>query len=442
MRAERGFTLMEMLVALIIGAIVVSQLYILTRAIGHDTTKQQMETEAMQRARIGLEMLSADFQRAGMNTSPNPARDPDSMVAKDELSQHAYYRPAVVHLNREDNDATDSVVIVGSFASSNTYQAYVDASGSSAAVSIVQPFETVEDCVTEFNPAYAFLHLFAPNGQTADARIATVACEGRDDIEDEDACGCELTLEDGELFADGPSAFASGQLVHAAANQAALFTVKSVGDHNALVRYFVDFDQITNDGFSDCTASAILGDDPAPPIEASLKIIADYVTDFQVWFRNTYQATGTQWAAPLYYDLSALSAARMLPCDEAELFVSGAAGCLSAETQHLGCMITAETILGAEQVRSAVIRLGVRTEKTDQEVMKVPADQCGTYWSTLKGDANNFALFYNVAAPPLTGDGDCADVGAYKVRTVVTEVAMPNIAARMASFKDIVVNLD
>ena len=43
----------------------------------------------------------------------------------------------------------------------------------------------------------------------------------------------------------------------------------------------------------------------------------------------------------------------------------------------------------------------------------------------------NRLVKYNVAPPP------SGDVGAYKVRTVITEVMMPNIASRMASFKDI-----
>jgi hypothetical protein len=345
-----------------------------------------------------------------------------------DLPQRAFKRPAVVHLGA-DAAGMDSVVLVGSFVTSNTYQAYIDATTANASVSIVQPFEDAEDCLTEFDPDYAFAHLFAPNGQTTDARIqdGTVACNSRPDIPV--GCGCQFNLASGELFADGPSAFASGQLVHVAANQAALYTVRPTGNHYALVRYFVDFDS----EIGACTSTSLLG----KVDQTTIKVIADYVSDFQVWFRNVYSNTSVAaWALPRYWDMSTLSSARMLPCDRAKLFGTAAPGCL-ADSNHLGCDVVTTGVLGAEQVRSAVIRLAVRTEKTDQEVMKLVKD---TVWTTIENrDPSNDAnllLRFSVARPP--SDGDNRDVGAYKVRTVVTEVAMPNIAARMASFRDIV----
>jgi hypothetical protein len=448
---------MEMMVALLIGAIVVSQLYILTRSIAHDTTKQQMETEAMQRARIGVELLTADFQRAGMMVSPNPARDPDSMVRQgadadsNELNQHAFYRPAVVHLNRDNAESWDSVLLVGSFVTSNTYQAYLTLGegGSQSEVTIVPTFATRADCEVEFNKNYAFLHLIAPNGQTADARIAAGSCSGDTD------CECTVTLTEGELFVDGPSAFADGQAIRVAANQAALYFVRPLGDHDALVRYFVDFD-----GAASLEAGCDLasfyeraeggGDFLVGVDETSMKVIAEYVTDFQVWFRNVYKnepdeptastPVNSEWAKPRYYDLTTIGEGRLLPCDAAALFDSGSgatsAGCVE-KPSYLGCSVVAgDGNLGPEHVRSAVIRLGVRTDKTDQEVMKLlPEDDWDGVESTAADNDLNRLVRYNVARPP------AGDVGAYKVRTVVTEVSMPNIAARMASFKDIV-NLD
>jgi prepilin-type N-terminal cleavage/methylation domain-containing protein len=456
LRSERGFTLIEMLVALLIGAIIVSQLYILTRAISHDTTKQQMETEAMQRARIGIEMLTADFQRAGMMASPNPARDADSMVTQgadsdsNELNQHAYYRPAIVHLNRgPDREAWDSVLLVGSFVTSNTYQAYLTLAegGGQSEISIVPTFATAADCETEFNKNYAFVHLFAPNGQATDARVGSATCSGATD------CECTITLAEGELFVDGPSAFADGQMIRVAANQAALYFVQPMGGRNALVRYFVDFDGATSLETGCSLADFYTRDSGGGPGEfnvgvdkTSAKIIADYVTDFQVWFRNVYknepdEAMGSapvnhEWGKPRYYDMTSVGAERLLPCDDAELFdsTSGAtsAGCAPKES-YLGCkVIPGDGNLGPEHVRSAVIRLGVRTERTDQEVMKlIPADEWDAIESKDQSNDGNRIVRYNVARPP------AGDVGAYKVRTVVTEVSMPNIAARMASFKRI-----
>jgi len=446
---------MEMMIALLVGAIVVSQMYIMTRSISHDTTKQQMETEAMQRARIGVELLTADFQRAGMMTSPNPSRDPDSMVTQgedmdsNELNQHAYYRPSVVHLNRDDVDPWDSALLVGSFVTSDTYQAYVTlgAGGGQAEVAIVPTFATAADCQIEFSKNYSFIHIFAPNGQIADARIDSAVCDGETD------CACRITLTDGELFIDGPSAFAEGQMVRVAANQAALYLVEPMGDHNSLVRYFVDFDGADSLATGCNLGSFYTRDTGGGPgtfvvgvDKTSAKVIAEYVTDFQVWFRNVYKAepdvataatpVNNEWGKPRYFDLSTIGTGRLLPCDEAELFNGAStatnAGCEKKDT-YLGCeVVPGDGNVGPEHVRSAVIRLGVRTEKTDQEVMKlVPGDAWAAIESKdVSNDANRI-LRYSVARPP------AGDVGAYKVRTVVTEVSMPNIAARMASFKRI-----
>lgn len=416
---ERGFTLIEMMVALLIGIVAVSQLYILTRAVSNDTVKTRMETEAMQRARIGIELLTADLERAGLNASPNPARDPDSMVnpgtAAGANNQRAFERPAIVHLNRDDASGFDSILLVGSFITSKSYQAYLDSSTGRAVLTFAEPFAVDDECLDEFKPEYSFAHVIAPNGQTADAAIDTRTCPGGTN------CTCTVTLDLGELFVGGASAFASGQLVRVAANQAALYSVQTVGDHPSLVRQFVKF---SSENASTCTASAFAG--TADPISA--KIIADYVTDFQVWFRNV-RDDGDDWLKPSTYDVGPQ---RILPCDKAELFETTAAGCL-ANQSHLQCTVTTEgTYVGPEHVRSAVVRLGVRTEKTDQEVMKlVTWDADAGVDKYDEADGRNRLVLYNAAPPP------SGDVGAYKVRTVVTEIMLPNIAARMASFKEI-----
>jgi hypothetical protein len=318
-----------------------------------------------------------------------------------------------VHLNRDDASAFDSFLLVGSFATSRSYQAYLDTSTGRAVLTFTEKFATDDECQDEFKPEYSFAHVLAPNGQTADAAIDTVTCPGGTN------CDCSVTLDFGELAVDGPSPFASGQLVRVAANQAALYSVRQVGDHNSLVRQFVKF---SSENASTCSADSLAG--TADPV--STKIIADYVTDFQVWFRNV-RNDGEDWLKPSYYDVGPQ---RILPCDKAELFESAAAaGCLANQT-HLSCTVTTEgTSLGPEHVRSAVVRLGVRAEKTDQEVMK------GVVWDGDAGVDDDNGLHrlvrYNVAPPP------SGDVGAYKVRTVVTEVMLPNIAARMASFKGV-----
>ena len=70
-----GFTLMEMMAALFIGAIIVAPLYIITRGMAQQTDTGRMEVEAMQRARMGIDSISRDFKLAGLSTSPNTEVD-------------------------------------------------------------------------------------------------------------------------------------------------------------------------------------------------------------------------------------------------------------------------------------------------------------------------------------------------------------------------------
>ena len=71
-----GVTLMEMMIALLVGAIVVTPLYIVTRGMAQQSDAQRMDIETMQRARLGLATLSKDFGRAGLYASPNTLQDP------------------------------------------------------------------------------------------------------------------------------------------------------------------------------------------------------------------------------------------------------------------------------------------------------------------------------------------------------------------------------
>ena len=51
-------------------------------------------------------------------------------------------------------------------------------------------------------------------------------------------------------------------------------------------------------------------------------------------------------------------------------------------------------------------------------------------------DVDGGIVHYNIAPPP-DPVAYCPDVGVFKVRTLATEVALPNIAARMASFSEL-----
>jgi hypothetical protein len=421
---------MEMMIALLLGAVIITPLYIVTRGLSLDTTRRQMETEAMQRARLGLELLSSDFQRAGMMVSPNPERDPDSIV---QDNQHARYRRALVHLNR-DGDGFDSVLLTGNLVTANTYTAMIGAGGGSEVLVLNEPFGHLDDCLREFNGKYAYAHLTTATGQTLDARIAagdsSVTCPDHPYVPN--SCQCTVTLANGELILDGPGGFSEGQQVFVRANQTALYRVETVSEerapsasetcelrHNKLVRYFVDYDGASAGALGgQACALASIADELID--FASAKIIAEYVTDFQVWFR-TVRPGSTVDLRPNYHQISELGATMgFVPGSDSPIFGENA-GESTAGATHLSCGLDL-TDMGPEHVRSAVIRLAVRTEVADPQTRMAGFDDAGV-------------ARFNLASPP-DDDTLCPEIGMYKVRTVTTEVAMPNLAARVASFSE------
>ncbi|MCP4709595.1 MAG: prepilin-type N-terminal cleavage/methylation domain-containing protein, partial [Planctomycetes bacterium] len=122
---ERGFTLIEMMVALAMGAIVMAPLYIVTRGMSDRTETQRMDVEATQRSRFGLDALIRDFRRAGMYTSPNTEIEP-KYRNRDITGSTAQFRRAVIHLNRGQG-GNDAVLLTGAFLGGRAYPAIVQA---------------------------------------------------------------------------------------------------------------------------------------------------------------------------------------------------------------------------------------------------------------------------------------------------------------------------
>jgi hypothetical protein len=415
---------MEMMVALLIGAIIIAPLYIVTRGMAQETTKQQMETEAIQRARVGMETLITDFQRAGMLASPNPSINPDSIISTNGVDfQQAYNRMAVVHLNRNDPTIPDAVILVGSFFGTDIYQAML--AGNTLTFS--QPMATREECQNQVKPNYAFAHLFTTTGQNLDSKVASATCDA--DVD----CNCTVTLQAGELFVNGPGAFTNGQVINVAANQAVLYRVESAAEaggatRNVLMRYLMDYSN--NSGLTNTCVEADISDDML--FLPSARIIADYVEEFEVWFRPVYRNTPAdthEAPKPVAHTLNNLASVDLPFAPDKEHSVVGMADPDSAGVQMswLTCAPVANT-MGPEHVRSAIIRIGVRTEKTDQSMKIIEpgsANPAGD-WAALSSISQ-----YNTWPPP------AGDVGAYKLRTLITEVAMPNLASKMASVSQV-----
>jgi hypothetical protein len=295
-------------------------------------------------------------------------------------------------------------------------------------VVISELFPHPDDCYEEFNADYSYVHLTSGTGQSLDAKIDTAADVDCEQMEGT-SCQCTIPLASAELILDGPGGFALGQQVHIEANQTALYRVEEVFEteaaavcqrsHRTLMRYFVNYDGVSSLG-ADCDVATITDNLIK---RASAKVVAEYVQEFQVWFRTAI-AGNTVDMKPNYHTPTELYSADegFAPCREVPVY-EGAPGCNNPSANDLSCE-PSPSEYAPQHVRSAVVRLAVRTEKTD---MSMKFEDTAVDGGIVR---------YNIAPPP-DPVAYCPDVGVFKVRTLATEVALPNVAARMASFTEL-----
>lgn len=417
-KTAAGFTLMEMMVALVIGAIFITPLYLITRSMSQQTSRHQVETEAMQRARMGLNTLISDFSRAGLFTSPNPAVDRHSMC-RNAPNSSALYRYAVVHLNRGSTaTGPDAVLLTGNFLGGRDYRAFWNASASQ----LIFEVSTQEDCVRQFNPAYAYAHITGTNGKSVEAKVTNTSFTTGQ---------CTVTVQATDITNEGLSHGEANIFV--SSNQTVLYQVEQVDrtdpasgcriTRNDLVRYFVDYDGTSPLGA--CSLTNLPGTrlDSTQQVN-SRQVVAEYVEDFQVWFRQAraiIAANARPRLLPVYSTVNQIVAGNQefAPPDALHMFPLTIGGTVSST--DLSCDSEDNQVFGAESVRSALIRLAVRTEKTE------PSIDITAFGNPPTGRLARFSL-----APYPSGNDLCKEKtgAAYKLKTIMTEVTMPNLAAR------------
>ena len=72
---QRGYTLVELLIAMLITSVTVLALYQVSRSATETFNQQQRAAEMQLRLRFAMESLRADISRAGFMMSPNTATD-------------------------------------------------------------------------------------------------------------------------------------------------------------------------------------------------------------------------------------------------------------------------------------------------------------------------------------------------------------------------------
>ena len=143
-----------------------------------------------------------------------------------------------------------------------------------------------------------------------------------------------------------------------------------------------------------------------------------------MWFRQArvFQAANSRpRLLPVYNSINDLITGNddFMPANTLHMFPQTVGGTVSST--DLSCEDETSQTFGAESVRSALIRLAVRTEKIE------PSVDLAAFGNPPTSRLANFML------APYPSDNDlCPEKtgAAYRLKTTVTEVAMPNIAAR------------
>ncbi len=421
-RADRGFTLIELMVAIFVGAIVIFGIYMIfanSQKIFHQEAKI---SQAQLGARVGMELLKNDIRRAGYMSSPNPDMGRDPLVCHNEGIATLRLHP-VRHINGIEGQAwdlngapapipyntlntgiaPDSVILVGNFTNAQTYIAEtIDTVAGSIKLQRLDmrplpgrdllPDGGTEDTNVpasdeEFErmfPDTSFVRILNRHGRMSFARIAgTTSASDR-----------TINVTSGSLQRVGRSVqcgiegYGEGSEVNVV--NAIMYRLER--DQGPDARDAAD----PSSPYKKIDLVRWLLDQDMSPIAGTREVVIEHVVDFQVWYRqdDPVGATGAQPHVDMQWQSE-------LPDDDVIVIGIPAGG----SPPPLDGSINANP----ENVRSAIIKISVRTAEEDPDF---------PFILRLAGAAlHRFELNPNVA-------------GAAHVRTIVTEVSLPNIAFR------------
>jgi prepilin-type N-terminal cleavage/methylation domain-containing protein len=405
---RKGFTIIELLVSIIVASVALAGIYVYYATVQYSMREQARISQAQLEARLGMELVASDLQRAGFLATPNSDVDPNvcrnNLIRIHPIIFHnggaagAVYAPAdtvspsvpVLNFVQNTNISPDDVLLFGNYLNANEYLAftinvasstvqlqplilYPDPSEGDAALQV--PATMDDDEFRQLFPTTAFLRIVNRHGFSQFTRISSVSSFDTRTITVSPApiqfsptqpCGvegwcegCRVNVVNGvwyriEQRPDDASTIEDERLI------------------TDLVRYYVDQDRL--------------------PIAATREVVVQYAVDFQIWFRAAQPQSGGG-SATFDMDLTP-----DIPNDGTTMLGTGAAVPppdfqLSARPQA---------------IRSAIVRLSVRTRLEDP---KFPHQARPDRQTRLK-----------------SFDLQPTAEGAAHVRTYTTEVEMPNIA--------------
>ncbi|MCU0663815.1 MAG: prepilin-type N-terminal cleavage/methylation domain-containing protein [Myxococcota bacterium] len=423
---QQGFTLMEMMISLVAGAVLVTPLYLVLRGMSETSSVMRDAIEARQRSRVGISVLQRDLARVGLGVSPDSQVDGRS-ANRDASGSFAEFRRALILIS--DDNGNDALMLSGNFRGGKTYRAV--ANGHELTIfSDASQTITQDECLSQFDNASigSFAHVTGSRGKELDARATGVFNSGN----------CVITL----VQVDSPdgaldSVYGSGDTVFVSSNQTVLYMLEPMTDHlgmpsGQLVRYFVSYDGSIPPAPGSCSID-VLGVPTLPGgtalIATTRQVIVDYAENFQVWLRVVAAAPnlagGTRAYAPHYTAplITDYLGDGLIPTEgdgfkpaEGDRVMPASSSDGADYSGELGCGVNATR--GVQHVRSALVQLSVRTERTDNSMDWQQAEHITR-------------IGYRMAPLPAGAPaGREKTDAAYRVETFVTEVLLPNLAGR------------
>ena len=409
-KRQAGFTLIELMVAVFVGAIVIYGVYSIFASSQRIFHEEQRISQAQLAVRLGMEVVKNDIKRMGYMMSPNINRDP--MVCANVGGPALVSVHPVVHVNGTAGQvftaaggtasiiepginsgiAPDAVYLAGNYTSTVSYlaQTVLTGTGTVQLQNIGRrrlPGETPPPAYIpaiptqqEFNrmfPVGAYLRVVNKFGRMMFAEITglpnvanrTVSVQG----------GSLPDASGGLNVFCGINGYGEGSEVNVV--NRVLYRIELDQSAGAppgktdLVRWQVDADNVT--------------------VANTREIVVEFAVDFQVWYRMDASTGATAGLPNIGYTMD-------MPTDNV-VVIPGAGG---------GTPPALDGTVGAEpeNLRVAIIRISVRSDVEDP-----------TFPFVARPGTND---------PLWRFELDAAATGSAHVRTLIAQVELPNIAFR------------
>lgn len=132
-RSRAGFTLLELMVALVAGLTAITSIYFVGAASSRHFHEQQRIAQTQMSLRMAMEQLRRDIQRAGYLGTPNSQRETGCLTPPNQVQAVNYVRLGTGGLlpNQAENGAgADTLILTGNYATGDSYfSAGVSANG-------------------------------------------------------------------------------------------------------------------------------------------------------------------------------------------------------------------------------------------------------------------------------------------------------------------------